>query len=472
MRSYNLLLILLLLVTSCEKEVVTIIHEPDKLLADSVKPVPFLLFIDEVTDTRIKLHWTKSIDETSDVSYEILVSDSVIAYGSFPKSEYVIGNLVPETEYSISVIALDQERNSFTVTSKATTKKSFYSKIISFNPDYYFYRFDRVIEASEGGLLICGRYIENQYAGYVTFILRLDREFNIVWHNENFSGIKDIKQISSGCFLITGSDYVSKIDGNGNELWRCPVKLGMGELASAIENNSGQIITVGSYWTLPGVTVKYYIAQVSGTGVLMWQKSAAPARSNFFTDIIQKQDGRYLVLGIHEANYLNGEWIRSEWLVETDEQGNITRENDYMSSFHDDDMPSGIIRWSGGNYLLAGSTVGCLPPYYHVNVIPRFILVSPGGSVIWDKTHTIAAGTNEYFRSYVMEEDNSILFLSSTYEESAYAWLDLNGAVSNKTVLSDLPESIFLKKDGFNKYVLAHPEGFIIVINKDGYRQP
>jgi len=464
--------ILLLLFTSCEKEVITIIHEPDTIQADSVKPSPFQLFIDEVTDTRIRIRWAKSIDETSDVSYEVLVSDSVIAYGSFPNSEYIIGNLVPETEYSISVIALDQERNSFTVTRKATTKKSFYNKILSFSHDYYFYRFDRVISTTDGGLLICGRYIEYSGSGYVTFIFRLDREFNVVWHSEKFSGIKDIKQISSGCFLITGSNYVSKIDGNGNELWRCPVELGLGELESAIENNTGQIIVVGSLWTLPGVTIKYYIAQVSETGVLMWRKYGAPARSNFFTDIIQKEDGRYLILGTHEANNLKGEWIRSEWLVETDEQGNITWEHDYMSSFRADDMPSMIIRWSGGNYLLSGSTVGCLPPFYYVNVIPRFILVSAGGIVIWDITQSIAAGTNEYFRSYAMEEDNSILFLSSTYEQSAYAMLDLNGSVSNKTVLSDLPESIFLKKDGSSKYVLAHPEGFIIVINKDGYRQP
>ena len=466
MRRVNLLWFLILLVTaSCEKEVVTIIHEPEKVPADSVKPSSFELFIDEVTDTRINIHWTKAVDETSNVSYDVLVGDSVVAFGSSLQCQYLIENLTPDTEYSISVMALDQERNSFTVTKKATTKKSFFNRILSFNPDFYSYRFDIVISTNDGGLLICGKYLENVYSGLVRFLMRLDPDFNIVWNKENISEVSDIKLISSGCFLITGSNYVAKIDGQGNELWKCPVELESGKLATAIENSSGQVMIIGNWWSTAAVTIEYYIAQVSETGTLMWQKRGAPTKSNFFNDIIQKPDGGYLVVGTHDA-------IRSEWLVETDEQGNITRESDYISSFRDRDLPSRIIRWIGGNYLLAGSTFGCLPPYYFVNIIPRFILVSPEGSIIWDKTLSIASGTDEYFRNYAIEEDNSILFLSSTYEQSAFAQLDQNGNVLNKIVLSDLPGCIFLKKDGLGNYVLTLSGGYIVLINKDGYMGP
>jgi hypothetical protein len=302
--------------------------------------------------------------------------------------------------------------------------------------------------------------------------MRLDSEFNVTWYKENFSGVKNIRQISSGCFLIIGSNYVSKIDGNANELWRVQCEIGSGELVTAFENRSGQIMTVGNSWSLVAPTVKYYMAQISGSGTLMWQKSGSPTRSNFFNDIIQKPDGGYIVLGTHAVTINNSGWIKSQWLIETDEQGNIIKETDYISSFRSDDVPLRIIKWSGGNYLLAGSTTGCLPPYYLVNMIPRFILVNSDGSVIWDKTVSIAFGTNEYFRSYTEEEDNSILFLSSTYERSALACLDQNGNVSNRIELNDLPVCIFLKKDGFGNYVLALTDGYVVVINKDGYRAP
>ncbi len=470
-RIYFLWLIMLI-ITSCEKEVITIIHEPEKVKVDSLKPSSFELFVDEVTDTRIKIHWNQSVDETTGVTYEILVGDSVIAFGSYSRREYSIENLIPETEYTISVMALDQERNSFISTTKATTKKPFYNKILTFNTDYYFYRFNNVISTDDGGLLICGRYLENQYSGYVTFLVRLDEEYNVIWYKENNFEIVDIRKITSDCFLITGSEFVSKIDGNGNEIWKCQVELVAGELATALENNSGEVIIIGTWWSIPEVTVKYYIGKISETGTLLWQKNGGSTRSNFFTDIVQKADGGYLVLGTHQATYDFGGWIRSAWLVETDEEGNITRETDYLSEFKDDDQPSCIIKWIGGNYLLAGSTAGCLPPYYHVNIIPRFILVSPEGNIIWDKTHSIVFGTDEYFRSYAVEEDNSILFLSSTYEHSAFAWFGQNGDISNKLVLNDLPQSIFLKKNSFGNYVLALSDGFIIVINKDGYREP
>jgi hypothetical protein len=466
MRRITILCLFLIIIISCEKEVITIIHETVKVPADSLKPSAFELFVDEVTDTRIKIHWTQSLDETSDVSYDVLLSDSVIAYGSFSQPEYLIINLMPETEYSISVMAVDKELNSYIVTRRVTTKKSFFDRIFSFNPDYYFYRFDKVVSTENDGLLICGRYLENEYSGYVTFLMRLDTEYNVLWYNEYNSGLKDLRQISSGCFLITGSNYVSKIDGNGGELWKCQIELGSGELTTAIENSSGQVLIVGDMWSIPLIRTNYYIAEVSGSGTLIWQKSGSPTRINLFTDIIQKPDGRYLVLGIHEVK-----GIRSEWLVETDDQGNITWESDYLSSFHDDDQPSRIISWIDGNYLLAGSTTGCLPPFYWVNIIPRFINVSPAGNVIWDKTQSIAFGTSEYFRSYTTEGKYSILFLSSTYEHSAFAWLDQNGNVSNKIILNELPECIFLKKDVASNYVLALADGYVVVINKDGYRE-
>lgn len=465
MHNINLLWLLMLLMTSCEKDVITIIHEPEKVGADTVKPSSFEIIVDEVTDDHIKIHWTEAFDQTSNVSYDVLVNDSVISYGISSQRQYSIQNLVPDKEYSVSVMALDEERNSFTVTKMEITRKSFYNKILSFNPDYYFYRFDRVIATNDGGLLVCGRHLVNEYSIYVTFLMRLDLNFNIIWQKDYNSGIKDLRQISSGCFLITGSNSVFKIDSNGNELWRCPVRLESGELATAIENNSGQIMVVGYWWSIPAVNTEYYIAKVSATGTLMWEKHSAPTKHNHFLDIIQKQDGNYLVLGTHAINYLNNDWISSECLVETDDQGNITKEFDYYSNSQFNDQPTRIIRW-GGNYLLTGSIIGCYPPFYTTKIVPRFILINPEGSIVWDKTAD-AIEANEYFSNYTVEEDNSILFLYL----NGITWLNQNGEIMNKIALNELFQCMFVNKTSNGNFVLALPDGYVVEINKDGYRE-
>jgi hypothetical protein len=474
-------LIVLSFLYSCEKDVKTIIIGNEEQVFDSIPPGMFDLVIDEVTDTEIKIHWTESVDQSGKVTYEILLSDSVVAYDYTSLRNYTFENLMPATNYSISVMAMDTVRNSQKITKNVITKKSFISKIISFDPGYFVFFFDKVLTTDDNGLLIYGRYVENIYQTYKKFILKLNSSYEIEWLKEYEwnDELRNIKKLSFDNFLIIREKSVSKINGNGDEIWvyNTPDQNFLFRFNSAIENRSGDIILVGASWRNWGdqnVSVEYYISQISQAGSMEWEEYGGTTLKNIPVDIVQKTDGNYFVFGTSESgghtfDDLNN-IVESYWILELDQSGSFIQQFSYPNQFIDDDQPIEIMSLTNDKYLLLGNATGAMGIYFHYNTLPRFTLVNSSGKIIWDKTYSLCfKNTFEKYSGIYPENNNSLLFLTTDDYGSAFASINLDGELTYKLPLSFFSESIFLKRDINNNFIILTHDGYLLEINYDGY---
>lgn len=221
---------------------------------------------------------------------------------------------------------------------------------------------------SDGGTLLVGAAAgSNNNLGYsAARAIKFDAAFNIEWqhsygvtkqgtYDEFFSAV----EVSDG-YVVTGttdsySEYstdvwVVKLDFNGTIVWQKyynarPDDEPIGNLRKNA-NNDGFVMT--------GVTDRYdgsgadaFIMQFDANGKIQWQTILGGPTSDRPRDIVQAQDGGYLMVG---TRYLNNR--PNGWLVKLDSAGKVQWQKTYSSKKYT--YIQSALALADGSYMLVG----------------------------------------------------------------------------------------------------------------------
>lgn len=470
-----LILITLLFIIGCTKKEY-IIEVPNKLTLDPKAPENFSLMVSDITDHSANLTWGISLDASGRVSYEISINDSVVAY-NLDVNTYKINNLHADTKYMVSVIALDPERNSTTITKEFQTMKFFIKKMIPFGLDYQSFNLSKVIDTSDKGILIGGTLREHITKVYnQAFILKLDEDFEFEWIKifDSYDYLNNLLESKDGSYIAVLNSSVSKVNDQGIELWnyKNPDVNIFANIKCATEDANGNFIFAGSSCKeiSKDVIKSYTLFKLSSAGNELWYKYGGKTQANSPQSILTQNNGHFIVFGTAAyTNVRSGLYGGKEcyWLLWCDENGEFIDQKLFPNLLGDGDISEEIVQASDQNYLLLGSAAAYLPPNGYWGLEPRILKVTPKGEVIWEKFLTSGA-YDPTFRKYIHINSDMSLIQTNDDRGNIFYFCDGSANFDKQIKLYGYPGYFIFRVDSEGDYYCIDNEG-IIIYNHDGY---
>ncbi|MFI5170968.1 MAG: T9SS type A sorting domain-containing protein [Chitinophagales bacterium] len=231
------------------------------------------------------------------------------------------------------------------------------------------------------------------------WVIKLNAAGNIMWQNTIGGGHTDlgrvIHQLSDGSYIIGGDSYsgddfdktvpsydviyrsdywIIKLNSFNAIVWQSGFG-GTGEdyLADVIPTSDGGFLAAGSsnspisgVKTTENVTgdcclgndsTDYWIVKMDANGIKQWEKTIGGGYSDVLFNVIQTDDGGFLLGGKSSSNAYGDKTMDSYgssdyWVVKTDADGNIEWQTDYGSSHFE--YFQNMRQADDGGYLLAG----------------------------------------------------------------------------------------------------------------------
>ena len=263
-----------------------------------------------------------------------------------------------------------------------------------------------------------------------------------------------------------GLDYwVVKLSNIGVIEWQKSLG-GTGEdnAYSVKQTNDGGYIVAGESLSHNGdVTgnhgdADYWILKLSTTGSLEWQKSFGGSSIDRANDVIQTNDGGYIVVGQVFSN--NGDVAQHYggndiWVVKTTSTGEIEWQKTLGGS--DQDWGQSIQKTSDGGYVIAGSTWSHDGDVLNTNSIADIWVVklNVDGVIKWQKTLGGSLGEDGY--SIYQTTDNGYIVAGSAFSNDG----DVTGhhAKSDFWIVKLSPASVGTEEipDGINAPLEIYP---------------
>jgi hypothetical protein len=477
MRRVTPLLLIILFLTSCEKEDILIPEDKPEANKENEAPGTFGINVDLITDIEVSISWSQPIDPENDqITYEVAVNDSVCEYDITGNRQYTFRHLNPNTEYLFQVIALDPSRNQCMVAKTARTLNSFIKNIISFNPGYNSISFNTGRKTSDNGYVMTGTFRKNILdTDDKVFILKLDPDFNFEWFSEidHIESPKGITDLSDG-YLIVGYRVIIKVNSQGTEEWYYKQEDEFYEFTckSVIENQDRSLTVAGLSWRdhinkKPEVDDEYMIVKLTHEGNEVSVKYGDTINRTDPFDMIQLSNGNYVIFGKATKESMP-EPQECFWLLETDNNLNVIRQNMYPNDTQGDDLPSEIFKTVEGNYILTGTAeVDML----YVTYIPRIMKVNDKGVVIWDKTYDVKSPGGEFpfFGDMAITNDGSFIMATNDDRGGCLSYINNNGQGNWYVQLNGYPQCIMTGIVGTDDYFIFTRDGSLVIYNHDGY---
>lgn len=241
-----------------------------------------------------------------------------------------------------------------------------------------------MVQTPTGEFVVAG--LNNSIGPYYGNAFQIDANGNVVWAKAYTAGFasnfSDIKNVSTGGYIITGSSTSSgggaillRLDASGNILWSYRYQLPNIPSGNASSEYGNAVIETSDGGFLVGGGVDYFWDGVSGTtvdttsalgfkvnssGVLQWSKvwtiSVANPDEHYINDVAESADGYFFVGQSSEGTGTlssNGDYPSQALVVKTDFSGNLT----YIRRWGASGSSQGIncaIRLSTGNILTGG----------------------------------------------------------------------------------------------------------------------
>lgn len=242
-----------------------------------------------------------------------------------------------------------------------------------------------IINTTNRGFLIGGVTgskdidIKGSHGAYEALVIQLDSNGKIQWHK---------------CFGGAGNEYVKDIIAtkDGNYLF-----------VGTADKASGDVTKVRHNTKFLGAT-DIWVAKISNTGSLLWEKSYGGINNEISNKVIQTSDGGYVFVGLTQSNDddvsghhgtanpdINGSYIEDAWVVKIDSVGNIKWQKCVGGT--KGDLYRDLIETTDGGLMLIGATsskdgdVNKLRDSGDVWVLKMDSI----GNVQWNKTY---GGTN------------------------------------------------------------------------------
>ena len=230
-------------------------------------------------------------------------------------------------------------------------------------------------------------------------------------------------------YNATTRDYwIVKTDSNGVIIWQ-KVYGGSGtDLLTKIKSTSdggyivcGYSISTNGTVTGPIGNYDYWILKLDSLGNIEWQKSLGGTNEDYATDILQTNDGGYIVIGDTKStngNVIGNHGLFDIWIVKLNNLGVIEWRKTYGGS-NDDRISSqqgnfSIAQTLDGGYIFTGktkSTNGDLTVNKGLNDV-WVVKINNTGTIEWQKTY---GGTNEDFgQSIIQTNDGNYVVTAGT----------------------------------------------------------
>lgn len=230
---------------------------------------------------------------------------------------------------------------------------------------------------------------------YDIWVAKLSTGGSIVWKKclggYGAENVREIKPTADGGFIVAGTTesgggdvqghhggtdiWIVKLDGSGTILWQKCLGGSANDLVHDIEllpdggymiagqTNSADGDVTGYHVTDTAlVTTDAWVARLSATGDLQWQKCLGGARDDAFYDIQLLADGNFAAVGTTTSrdghvSFNNGR--RDCWLVKFDGTGNIIYEKTYGTAANENGNT--VTALPNGNLLITANTYS-IPP--------------------------------------------------------------------------------------------------------------
>lgn len=412
MKKIYFTLLIAIFIIGCSKDdtINEIQEEQEEEIIVNLPPNNFNIEIVNISHETATIHWDEASDPESDaVNYDIYLNQTLVIE-NISELMYVFSNLEELTNYSGKIIAKDTENNQTEVTFSFQTEKYYlkYLKIYDFGEDVNgpnglaFGTAFSMIKANDQNYVIAGSSSFNG-VGQRFFVSKIDYEGNEIWKKfydyqvGSSWNFKIIESITG--FILVGRHHVLSLDNQGNIIWYKKIDTydindAASEIKSVAQDSNGNIFIVGGRGSSePEVVQEAVLTKLSNSGEILWENIFIPSLRSFFNDVIINSSNELIILGSTETSgitwdeYINGPSSVEEidfWVLNITNEGDVLWENTFGDGRFD--FPSKIITKSNGNYAFAGYSWGA----YDISE-GRIFEINLDGTEIWNISNELSS---------------------------------------------------------------------------------
>lgn len=319
-------------------------------------PNNFVVEIMNITHEGATINWTEAIDPERDVvTYTIYLNQKLIIENISELTYKVIG-LEELTNHSGKIIAKDINNNKTETTFSFQTEKYYLKYLKRFD----FGKVDHISTGYAGGTpysmiktndlkyIVAGKSSRQDANGNQFFVSKIDYEGNEIWkkyydYQVGDSWLFKIANTSSG-FILAGNQHVLNLDHDGNVIWYKKIEsydLGYydDQISSVKQDSKGNLFLVGSRGSTDGKVFKEAVlTKLSSTGNIIWEKKFSFSVRNIFNDLVINSFNELIILGSTDTSGTTYEEILSGsnpvqqidfWLLKLTNDGEIIWETTF-----------------------------------------------------------------------------------------------------------------------------------------------
>ena len=412
MKKIYFTLLIAIFIIGCSKDdtINEIQEEQEEEIIVNLPPNNFNIEIVNISHETATIHWDEASDPESDaVNYDIYLNQTLVIE-NISELMYVFSNLEELTNYSGKIIAKDTENNQTEVTFSFQTEKYYLKYLKTYDFGEYVNGPNglalgtafSMIKANDQNYVIAGSSSFNGN-GQRFFVSKIDYEGNEIWKKfydyqvGSSWNFKIIESITG--FILVGRHHVLSLDNQGNIIWYKKIDTydindAASEIKSVAQDSNGNIFIVGGRGSSePEVVQEAVLTKLSNSGEILWENIFIPSLRSFFNDVIINSSNELIILGSTETSgitwdeYINGPSSIEEidfWVLNITNEGDVLWENTFGDGRFD--FPSKIITKSNGNYVFAGYSWGA----YDISE-GRIFEINLDGTEIWNISNELSS---------------------------------------------------------------------------------
>lgn len=355
--------------------------------------------------------------------------------------EYLIIGTTDNGERNRDVLLIKADENGDISNFDKTADGCLWNKVIG-SP--YSDSSSSIIQANGGGYLIAG-HTQSFYIDHTqndALITKIDENGNELWRRKYGGTEQDVARSvirgNNGGYVIAGETWsfdaeinydtwVIKIDENGNELWSRTY--GGNDAYSVIPGNDGGYLVAGTTAPIGAGESDAWIIRIDENGEALWEKTFGGEGVDSAYSVIAGNTGGYVIAG-DTTSY--GEGNSEPWLIKIDENGNEVWSQTFGSTSFD--SARSVIQGNDGGYVVTGNA--------------WIFKIDEDGNEIWNQV--IGSFNSNRAYSIISGNNDGYVIVGTTYNGSSTNWdedawiikIDEVGDVLLKEVVSDAESDV------------------------------
>jgi hypothetical protein len=196
-------------------------------------------------------------------------------------------------------------------------------------------QFLRIIATPDDNFLLIGQTYLSTSHTYAGWIMKIDGAGSVVWQNRyggsNLDGLSMAVPTGDGGYVVAGTSWsfglgntdgwVFKIDGSGNVIWQRVIGgSGFDGLGPIVRSPAGGYVLAGTTTSFGAGGNDAWVLKIDDGGNIVWQKTYGGSGDDGASDVVNADDGGYVVVGSTSSF---GDGGSDMWILKLDSEGNI-----------------------------------------------------------------------------------------------------------------------------------------------------